>query len=353
MIKHLKLENFRNHLKFSLELDRTTVLIGKNGIGKTNILESITLISYGKSFREDERKNLIMTNQEWARVCMDEYEIFLQRTPRLLTKIRNRGVPKKLSEMVGQLPSVVFSPETMNIINGEPKQRRRFLDIAISQVDRRYLKNLSAYTKVRRQRNKLLERIQEGVGSIEELVYWDEQLSDFGDDITTKRIEAVNHINRSIAKYYKTISGGKADEIYLEYLPKAGSGLKEKLEQHRRSDIASKNTNYGPHRDDIVFKLNNMDMAHYASRGEIKSAILALKVAELDYIESERKKQPELYDRNTYPLLLLDDVYSEFDADRREHLAQLIANYQTLITTTDLDHLSPDLLKNAKIVELI
>jgi DNA replication and repair protein RecF len=352
MIKHLKLENFRNHKRYSLSLEKTTVLIGKNGVGKTNILESITLISYGKSFREDDRKNLIMTGEDWSRVSLDDYEIFLQKRPRLLTKIKNRGVPKRLSETVGQLPSVVFSPETMNIINGEPKQRRRFLDIAISQVDRRYLKNLSAYTKVRRQRNKLLERVNGGLAGEDELNYWDEQLAGYGEQIIRKRIESVASLNSNIINYYRIISGSINDDLQIDYYTKTGESLLSKLISHRHSDIASKNTNFGPHRDDLIFRLNNMDMSHYASRGETRSAVLALKVAELNYLEEERKKSPEIYSQEVFPLLLLDDVYSEFDANRRTHLADLISKHQTLITTTDIEHLSEKLTKSAKVIEI-
>lgn len=352
MIHNLKLENFRNHKKYSLSLDKTTVLIGGNGVGKTNILESITLISYGKSFREDDRKNLIMTGEDWSRVNLDDYEIFLQKRPRLLTKIKNRGVPKRLSESVGQLPSVVFSPETMNIINGEPKQRRRFLDIAISQVDRRYLKNLSAYTKVRRQRNKLLERINAGLAGEDELNYWDEQIAGYGEDIIHKRIESVVSLNSNIINYYRIISGRANDDLQIDYYTKTGESFISKLRSHRHSDIASKNTNFGPHRDDLNFRLNNMDMSHYASRGETRSAILALKVAELNYLEEERKKSPEIYSQDVSPLLLLDDVYSEFDVNRRTHLADLISKHQTLITTTDIEHLSEKLTKSAKIIKI-
>lgn len=352
MIKHLKLENFRNHHRYKLDLEYTTVLIGKNGIGKTNLLEAVTLISFGRSFREDDRKRLIEIDQDYARVMLDDYEVFMQRSPRLLTVIKQRGTNKRLSEIVGQLPSVVFSPETLSIINGEPSERRRFMDIAISQVDRGYLKNLNAYTKVRRQRNKLLERISEGMAGEDELSYWDEQLAELGDAITGKRLKAIGSVSEKISHYYKTISGDDDSNLIIEYYAKSGGDLRQKLLEHRQTELAQRNTIFGPHRDDLVFKLNSLDMAHYASRGETRSAILALKIAELDFIENERKKFPEVYDQEAHPLLLLDDVYSEFDAERRAHLAKLIANYQTLITTTDLDHLSADLIKKAKVVEL-
>lgn len=352
MIKHLKIENFRNHYKYSLELAETTVLIGKNGVGKTNLLEAVTLISFGRSFREDDRKRLINIESDWARVTLDEYEIFMQKQPRLLTVIKQRGINKRMSEVVGQLPSVVFSPETLEIINGEPSERRRFMDIAISQTDRGYLKNLNAFTKIRRQRNKLLESINQGVSEEEELKYWDEQLAGLGDSITAKRRRAIDTINQKITKNYRTISGDAKAVLEVEYHAKSGDDLLKKLYEHRATEVAQKSTVFGPHRDELIFKLNNLDMSHYASRGETRSAILALKVAELDYLENERENNPELYDLDAHPLLLLDDVYSEFDAERRQHLADLISRYQTLITTTDLEHLSDDLVKNATIVEL-
>lgn len=187
MLKNLKLENFRSHNKFSLCLEKSTVLIGKNGSGKTNILESITLVSFGKSFREENRKNLIALSSDWGRVTLDCHELYLQKHPRLLTKIKRMGAGKKMSEIIGDVPSIVFSPETLEIINGDPSDRRRFLDIMISQIDRHYLKTLSNYTKVRRQRNKLLEKLNEGMGKSDELNFWDDELVKNGDYIISKR----------------------------------------------------------------------------------------------------------------------------------------------------------------------
>ncbi len=352
MVKQLKLENFRNHKKYQLDLSDTTVLIGKNGKGKTNVLEAITLISFGRSFREDDRKRLIEIESDYARVNLDENEIFMQKKPRLLTQTRHKGINKKMSEMVGQIPCVVFSPETLDIITGQPSERRRFLDIAISQVDRIYLKNLNAYTKIRRQRNKLLERIAEGMAGEDELSYWDQQLSQLGDSISKKRRQAITQVNENISENYKVISGQKNCMISIQYQAKSGESLMQKLLDHRHAEIALRNTIFGPHRDDILIEINGMDTAHYASRGETRSAILALKVAELNYLQNERKNYPEIYDLNVYPLLLLDDVYSEFDAERREHLAELISKYQSLITTTDIEHLSKKFIKDAKIIEL-
>lgn len=350
MIKHLKLENFRNHKEYSLSLDKTTVLIGKNGVGKTNILESITLVSFGKSFREDERKNLINYGSDWGRVIVDDHEIFLQRHPKLLTKIKKRGVAKKMSEIIGDNPAIVFSPETMEVITGEPTKRRKFLDIMISQVDRSYLKIISQYTKVRRQRNKLLEMVAEGTAKENELDYWDEQIIQLGQDIQNSRKEAVEELAPEINGYHITISGEKNISLFTNYLISGGNNFRQNFQANRKKDIASRKTNLGPHRDDLKFYLNNLDMAHYASRGEVRSAILATKLAEINYIKKMRINNPTIYQKEQKPILLLDDVYSEFDENRRGHLSEIINNHQTLITTTDINHLSPFLVKKAKII---
>jgi len=350
MIKNLKLENFRSHVKFSLELAKTTVLIGQNGAGKTNILEGITLISFGKSFREDDRKNLISNNSDWGRVVVDDYEMFLQKNPKLLIKIKKRGATKKMSEIIGDIPTIVFSPETMEIISGEPTKRRRFLDIMISQVDRYYLKKLSQYTKVRRQRNKLLEMIADGMAKENELNYWDEQIIRLGKDIQNFRKDALNEMEQEINGYYKAISGEKNASLLVTYLNSGGSNYRQYFKQNRARDIACRRTNLGPHRDDLMFSLNKSDMAHYASRGEVKSAILSMKLAEINYIKKMRLKSPIIYLPEQKPMLLLDDVYSEFDQSRREHLSEIINNHQTLITTTDLNTISSSLAKKAKTI---
>ncbi|MCX6810232.1 MAG: AAA family ATPase [Candidatus Berkelbacteria bacterium] len=187
MLRRLSLTNYRNHSKFELELSEITVLVGKNGAGKTNVLESIEILSSCRSFRGDNRLDLIKFDSDYTRVVGDELEVFIQRTPRLLFQVKERGIKRKVADFVGLLPSVVFSPESLEIIIGDPKERRRFLDIVISQKDHKYLRALQDYKKVLTQRNSLLKLLQtDGVhstrsarsGQVDEsqLDFWDVEL---------------------------------------------------------------------------------------------------------------------------------------------------------------------------------
>lgn len=351
MLKKLILENFRNHKNYELDFDQVTVLIGQNGIGKTNILESIMLLSFCRSFREDDKKSLIFNESDYSRIIGDDLELFLGRFPRFVMVAKERGIKRKLSEFIGILPSVIFSPETMSIITGSPGERRRFLDMMISQANKEYLENLIAYKKVRTQRNNLLQLIARGNAREEELDFWDQELSKSGEAIIKTRKEAIEFFNLEISELYQEISGQKNDKLEIVFVNNFEGELLSKLRSNRGREIAFGGTLFGPHRDDLVFKLNNMDADKFASRGETKSAVLALKVCELKYLEHKRKENKERYKIVT-PLILLDDVFSEFDQNRRAHLSKLITNYQALITATEREHLSPELLKIAKIVEL-
>ncbi len=342
MLKRLKLLNFRNHADFEVELDKTTVFVGQNGAGKSNILEAISLLSFCRSFRNDDKKNLVKINADFARITGDDAEIFLQRNPSFIFQAKEKGVVKKQAEFIGRLRSVVFSSETMAIITGSPRQRRKFLDIMISQSDRDYLRALVRYEKVRLERNSLLLRIRTNLANESELDFWDKELVAEGKTIIESRTEAIQNLNIQLSELYSKISGRK-DQLDLQYDCNADEGFENQLRSNRRREILSGHTLIGPHRDDLVFLLNHCDVANFASRGEIRSAILALKIAELEFLSDGEKNQP---------LLLLDDIFSEFDRSRREHLCNLIEKYQTIITTTEVEHLSKCLLGKAKIIDL-
>lgn len=341
MLKKLKLENYRNHNNFDLKLDDITVLVGKNGVGKTNVLEAIGLLSYGRSFRGENRLEMINFDSDFARVTGNDLEVFIQHTPRLVFQMKERGVRRKIADFVGILPSVVFSPESMQIISGEPKERRRFLDIVISQKDHKYLRALQDYKKVLVQRNGLLKLITDGRAEEDQLNFWDEELVVAAKIITSARKRAVGEFSEKVSEFYRTISGQKKSNIEIIYHAKAEGDFAAKLLFKRGIDIAVGITLSGPHRDDLRFKLNNLEAEKYASRGELRSIILALKMAELKYLENDRR-----------PILLLDDIFSELDADHRAHLYQLIKNYQSVITTTDRHHLSSELLTKSAVIEI-
>ena len=352
MLKKLELENFRSHKKLRLELGRLTVIVGKNGIGKTNILEAIAMLSFCRSFRSDDKKNVVNEDSEYARVKGDNLEVFVSLMPRLIMKVKVNGVAKKAADFIGHLPAVIFSPETIDIITGSPGERRRFLDIMISQVDREYLISLTNFKKIRQQRNSLLQKIRDGLGNASELTFWNNEFVREAEMISRKREESILFLSKELPAHYQKISGKKTDDLKLQYVKNYEGELSHKLTAFLSREIAYGGTIYGPHRDDIEFKLNSRNMANFASRGELKSAILALKLGELAYLEKSDKRQRESGGETTEPILLLDDIFSEFDAERRKHLGEIILKYQSVITTTDKENLSADLLEKAKMVEL-
>lgn len=352
MFKHLRLENFRNHKKFELNFDQITVLVGLNGSGKSNILEAMTMLSFCRSFREEDKKNLINFDSDYARVVGDDLEIFITKAPRLLMQAKEKGVNRKLSDFIGRLPTVVFSSETISIITGSPSDRRRFMDVMISQINSEYLRTLIGYKKVKQQRNNLLQRIFQRQGNEDELDFWDKELIKLGSMIIEEREEAVLIINGALPKLYQSISGDPKADFKIGYLKSFEGEMEEALRRFRRREIASGRTLFGPHRDDIIFTLDGRNMANFASRGEIRSAVLALKIAELKYLENIKEKSLRESDNSAKPILLLDDIFSEFDPTRRARLGELVSQYQSLITSTEESHLSPELLKKSKVIEI-
>lgn len=350
MLKVLKLENFRNHTDFELDLEPITVLTGKNGIGKSNVIEAISVLSFCRPFRDINKQDLINFDSEFARVKGDSNEIFLSRTPRFFMKARSNGAEKRLADFIGTVPAVVFSSETLSILSGAPGDRRRFLDIMISQVDKEYLRALVDYDKVKKQRSHLLKRLKRGEGGIGELSYWDKELSVQGEMISQRRDYVIGFINEQVSQYYRQISGQDECDLTIIY-QRNYSNLLSDLENTHSQDIITERTACGPHRDDLLICLNGKEMSKYSSRGEMKSAILALKIVELRYLESHQSKYKKESDRIS-PILLLDDVFSEFDADRRSHLTSLIENYQSVITTAEENLLDSELVKAAKVVRL-
>lgn len=342
MLKKLKLENFRNHKSLEIELSETTAIIGPNGIGKSNILEAISILSLCRSFREDDKKNIIHHEADFARVTGGDLEVFLQKKPFFLLKPKSKGVSRRQAEFIGSLKTIVFSPETISLITGSPGERRKFLDMMISQKDRQYLRALLSYEKVRKERNSLLQAIAEGRSKSAELNFWNEQLAEQGSKISVKRGDAVKELNQSLSALYGKISG-KQNELLIEYFSNIGENYLATLEREQGREIILKKTMIGPHRDDLEFDLNGFNMANFASRGEIRSAILAVKIAELEYLTDGAREKP---------ILLLDDIFSEFDEERREHLSALIGEHQSVITTTDKNHLSAELIEKCLIIEL-
>lgn len=363
-IKSLKLTNFRNWVDYQLDFNNVTILIGKNGVGKTNLMEAVWLLSTGRSWRTSRDGEMISWDQDFSRLTLSglkqeketTLELFWQKPARHaslqgvagggeknIKQLKLNGVKHRLIDLLGVAPTVLFSPETIELLGGAPVLRRRFLDIMLAQIDRTYALHLAEYTKVLRERNKLLAALNFRKGQPDELDFWDDKLTENGLAIIEARKLAIKFFNLHLAEAYETLSGGK-EKMSLKYKESADfERFKEVLFAHRERDISQTNTIIGPHRDDLVVLLNGKDITTFGSRGEFRSAVLALKMAELAYLQEKTQESP---------VLLLDDIFSELDASRRAHLAKIVSHQQTIITTTDLDHIEKSLREKAKIVEL-
>ncbi len=344
-------------MELSLPLG-TTVVQGANGHGKSNLLEAIYMMSIAKSTKVSTDRELInnlsvtQLEQEklsYAKIsCITEQ---LQGSENLEIHyrcqssenlhgftaqkfIRINGTPRKSSELVGIVNAVLFSVSDLDLIYGSPSIRRRYLDILLSQIDREYLKSIQQYQKANTQRNHLLKLIREGVASIEELKYWDELIAKNAVVITQKRKTAIETLEESSLPFHRSMAS-KAETLTIHYLS-PGDFSKDinidnfiyKLDVSRKKDIAQGSTHIGPHRDDLIFKINEMEASKYASRGQSRTAILALKMAESEFL---------YHHRQTKPVLLLDDVMSELDVERREQISEHIKYHDQVIVTT-ADH---------------
>jgi DNA replication and repair protein RecF len=353
-ILKLRLTDFRNFKRKLLEFNPgVNVIIGPNGSGKTNILESIYLASTGKSFKARIESEMINYERDIgrtkARIKYDGEVTDLEAVitsgfidigdgkPQKVAKKRliKDAIPKRLIDFAGNFKVVLFGPWDMDLVTGSPTLRRRFLDSVLSQTDREYRRSILSYEKGLRQRNRLLFRIREKMISGEQLTFWNQLLIKNGDYITKMREELIGYINST----KKLKSAGYA----LEYDKSVIS--EGRLETYRNEEIASATTLVGPHRDDMKFIIYNSktkikrDLSAYGSRGEQRMGILWLKMAELSFIEDVSGERPTL---------LLDDIFSELDEIHREVVMGIVGNQQTIITTAD-EHLAKEFKKVERI----
>ena len=332
-ISKINLNNFRNYKNEIIELNKNlNIFYGENAQGKTNIIESIFLCSMGKSFRARKDVEMIKVGKENVRI-----EVLYEKCDRCgkikidLSNKKNiylNGIKlKKLSELLGTINVVIFTPDDINILKGGPQNRRRFLDIMISQLKPNYMYNLNLYLKTIEQRNNYLRQIREERKPEELLDIWDEKLIEYAEKINNYRKEFITKIQEKIVKIHKEITDNK-EEIKIEY--KTDCENKEKyynlLKERRKLDIIKGYTTKGIHRDDFIVSINDRDLGAYGSQGQHRTAILSLKMSELDIIYDEIGE---------YPILLLDDFMSELDEKRRKHLLEKIKNIQVIITCTD------------------
>jgi DNA replication and repair protein RecF len=334
MISALSLTNFRSYPSHRFILDpRVTVVVGPNATGKTNLLEALFVLATTRSFRAKDLE-LINHGQDFFRIEaqteIGEISLGYQNNPAGTTKKASRdGVKQTLSQHLSHLRTVLFEPNDLQLITGTPDRRRRYLDFILTQTDPTYLGTLHRYRRVLQQRNRLLS---EWSGQESELFAWNIKLTELATDINTARQNLVEHLNKFLPRLYKDIAG-KPEPLELIYISSVentnyATEFLAKLESNLSRDIGAGFTTFGPHRDDLEIRFKKAATTAVASRGEMRTVVLALKFAELDYIEEHS---------NRSPILLLDDVFSELDERRRAFLIARLDNHQAVITTTDAD----------------
>ena len=332
-IEKVILNNFRNYEEQIVEFNKNiNVIYGDNAQGKTNILESIFLCGFGKSFRTSKEKEMIQLGKDYTQV-----ELQYQKSDRsgkikiLLAnkkQIEVNGVKiKRLSELVGNLNLVIFTPDDIQILKNGPAERRRFLDMMIGQLRPNYVYTLNLYLKTLEQRNNYLRQIKEENKPEEMLEIWDEKLAEYAVTIWKYRNEFIEKLKQKIKVIHKQITNEK-EELKIEYLSECENkeNYLELLKQRRKLDIIKGFTTKGIHRDDFKAFINEKEVGIYGSQGQHRTSILTLKLAELYVIYDEIGE---------YPILLLDDFMSELDENRRKSFLQYIKDTQVIITCTD------------------
>jgi len=340
-IHSLELVNFRNYEHANwIFPPHIIVLYGPNGVGKSNLLESLYVSTIGRSFRTNDTQDLLQFGAAEAGIIVEftkrdtRHKINLKLSGKEKKDIRLNGNRILQKELVGTLNTVLFSPEDLQLIKGSPALRRRFLDIEISQTSALYYQQLRLYNKILQQRNKVLKDSY-GQRNIS-LAEWDTQLAETGSFIIKKRLDSLRKINLLLDLMNRKLTGGKENLklTYEQYQITNGfltepKAFYDQLQSNLSADRHRMSTSFGPHRDDLGFFSGAMDLKRFGSQGQQRTAILSLKLSELEYIKSEVGE---------YPILLLDDVLSELDKERRQNLLQFIhKKIQTFITTTDLE----------------
>jgi DNA replication and repair protein RecF len=349
-ISSIRLQNFRSYSDESFEFEPgVNIIVGPNASGKTNLLEAVLVLTRGNSYRAKDAE-LVQFDKPWSRL-----DSFFGKQNRIVKIEEKNGKPDKSYELDGKtfkrlsfernIPAVYFEPNHLQFITRGPEQRREFIDDLLERSEIGF-KSLSAnYRRALAQRNSLLKHDANFAKA--QLFAWNVRLSELGNKIAESRAALITEINKSLSKTYSKISRkeSKVEMFYDLQFPieQYASKLLNKLEASTKIDLERGFTAYGPHREDIIFYLNEQPMNQTASRGETRSLVLALKIFELELIENARGQKP---------IFLLDDVFSELDGARRQALVEYLKNYQTIITTTDADAIVEHFTEANKIIPL-
>ena len=336
IIKSIDLQNFRNYELQKIDFDSgTNILYGDNAQGKTNILEAVYLSGTTKSHRGSKDQEMIAFNHNESHIKMImnrkgiDYRIDMHIKRNRSKGIAINGVPiRKSMDLYGIINLVIFSPEDLRIIENGPSERRKFIDMELCQLDKIYASNLINYRKTLEQRNNLLRDISFNPSLEDTIDVWDMQLIRYGREIIARREKFIDQLNDIIKDIHIRLSGGK-ENLLVKYVPDAKEDeFEDILSRNRERDIRMKYTCAGPHRDDMIFYIDELDVHKYGSQGQKRTSALSLKLAEIEIVKQLTGDKP---------VLLLDDVLSELDSRRQNFLLDSIGNIQTMITCTGLD----------------
>jgi len=346
VLKSISLQNFRSYKKAEFQFDKKTLIVGPNTSGKTNLIEAIYLLSRGKSFRTDKDPQMISYNKDLARVkgsTPDENLEVLLTSGLVLgrktayKKFMVNGVAKRRADYSESLPSVLFSPEDLELIIASPGLRRRYLNDALEQTDRDYRFALINYEKALRQRNALLNLAKDtGRRNEEQFEYWDKIIIENGQILATKREEFIKFLNKE-----------RKETFDFEIIYDKSTISKDRLGEYKDAELGSGVTLVGPHRDDFIVYIKNSKKGHdikfYGSRGQQRLAVLQLKLLELLYLERKLERKP---------MLILDDVFSELDSSHINLILGIKNFDQAIITTTHEEFVGKKYLKDMQVIEL-
>lgn len=333
-INSLDLKNFRNYEYEQFEFSpHTNVIYGNNAQGKTNILEAVYLFAHGRSHRAKSDKELIKFGEDFSKIEIDFADNDREHNAKMHIKRNGKkavsvnSVPiNRLSKLISYLNVVMFSPEDLDLVKGSPAFRRRFIDASLSQLYPNYLVNLTDYNKALMQKNSLLKQLRlQNKKNDSLLSVWNMTLAQKGEAIMSYRCEFVEELNKFASAIQSEICG---EALTVQYAPSIKSDFLDFLELHQQREIESASSLWGIQRDDLNITINERDARFYGSQGQQRTAALSIKIAQADYIE---------HIKDEYPVLLLDDIMSELDINRRMYLSQKIRNKQVLITSTDTD----------------
>lgn len=360
-VRHLSLEDFRSYAALDIEVDeRRTVFLGPNGAGKTNLLEALVLLAHGSSPRAHDDAELVRWDAPFARVRADvaraegerrvEALVFAQRPGerRRPKRFLLDGAAKRAVDLAGELRVVAFFPEEVTLLTEAPSARRRYLDALIGQVDRRYRYLALELARVVEQRNALLRAAREEARALgeDEMAFWDDELVRLGGAVAARRIAVVDELAPHFARAHEVLSRNAGTTA--RYVCQVGDGdaaaiaeaYRELLKLKREHEMWQGTTLVGPHRDDLLVAASGRPLPTHASRGEHRTAVLALKLAEAGWIVEQTGEEP---------VFLLDDVLSELDPERRERLARAIPEVaQCLITAAAASSLPETLVSGAE-----